>query len=71
MADIFADPHVAARQMIAAVEIPGNAKPIQIAAQALKFTTTPANVYRTPPLLNQHRTEILAELGLAAATEAP
>jgi crotonobetainyl-CoA:carnitine CoA-transferase CaiB-like acyl-CoA transferase len=68
IADIFVDPHVRARQMLADVQLPGNQRPVQLAAQAIKFTTTPADVYRQPPLLDQHRAEILAELGLPETT---
>ena len=62
--DIFADPHVKARNMLAEIELPGNGTRVQIAAPAMKFTGTPAVVYRRPPLLDEHRAEILAEIGL-------
>jgi crotonobetainyl-CoA:carnitine CoA-transferase CaiB-like acyl-CoA transferase len=68
VADIFADPHVRAREMLADVDIPGNQRPVQLAGQAIKFTATPALVYRRPPLLDEHRLEILAELGLPEPT---
>jgi crotonobetainyl-CoA:carnitine CoA-transferase CaiB-like acyl-CoA transferase len=64
VADIFNDPHVEAREMLADIDLPGNDRPVQIAAQALKFTASPAGVYRRPPLLDEHRAEILDELGL-------
>ncbi len=67
VADIFADPHVKAREMLATIDLPGNDRPVQIAAPAIKFTATPARVYRRPPLLDEHRDEILAEIGLAPA----
>jgi len=70
VADIFADPHVHARQMLADIDLPGNQRPVQIAAPALKFTATPARVYRRPPLLDEHRAEILAEIGLTPASAA-
>jgi crotonobetainyl-CoA:carnitine CoA-transferase CaiB-like acyl-CoA transferase len=68
IADIFADPHVRARKMLVDVQVPGNQRPVQLAAQAIKFTGTPASVYRQPPLLDEHRAEILAELGLPKRT---
>jgi crotonobetainyl-CoA:carnitine CoA-transferase CaiB-like acyl-CoA transferase len=68
MEDIFADPHVRSRQMLVDLELPGNTRPIQLAAPALKFTASPAGVYRRPPLLDEHRAEILSEIGLASAT---
>jgi len=64
VADIFQDPHVQSRQMLADIDLPGNDRPVQIAAPALKFTATPASVYRRPPLLDEHRAEILAEAGI-------
>jgi len=68
IADIFADPHVAARQMLIDVEVPGNRQAVQLAGQAIKFTATPAGVYRRPPLLNEHGAEIFAELGIPERT---
>lgn len=65
VADIFADPHVRAREMLADIDLPGNERPVQIAAPALKFTANPAGVYRRPPLLDEHRGEILAEIGIS------
>ena len=65
VAEIFNDPHVQVREMLADIDLPGNDRPVQIAAPALKFTATPARVYRRPPLLDEHRAEILAEIGLS------
>jgi crotonobetainyl-CoA:carnitine CoA-transferase CaiB-like acyl-CoA transferase len=65
-ADIFADPHVRARGMLADVELPGNGGHVQLPASAMKFTETPSGIYRRPPLLDEHREEILAEAGIAA-----
>jgi crotonobetainyl-CoA:carnitine CoA-transferase CaiB-like acyl-CoA transferase len=66
VAEIFADPHVAARGMLADIDLPGNSKPVQVAAPALKFTAGAAGIYRRPPLLDEHRDEILREIGLAS-----
>ncbi len=65
-ADIFADPHVHARGMLAEIELPGTATRVQIPATPIKFTETPARIYRRPPLLDEHRQEILAEAGITA-----
>jgi len=62
--DIFADPHVAARGMLAEIELPETGERVQIAAPPIHFTQTPAKVYRRPPLLDEHRAEILAEIGV-------
>jgi crotonobetainyl-CoA:carnitine CoA-transferase CaiB-like acyl-CoA transferase len=53
--------------MLAEIELPGSGKRVQIAAPPLKFTQTPAKVYRRPPLLDEHRAEIFAEIGVEAA----
>ena len=71
VADIFADPHVQARRMLASIDLPGNQRPVQIAAPAIKFTASPAGVYRRPPLLDEHRAEILAEIGLSSEQASP
>jgi crotonobetainyl-CoA:carnitine CoA-transferase CaiB-like acyl-CoA transferase len=63
MADIFADPHIAIRGMLPDVELPGG-QTVKLAGPAIKMTATPTAIYRRPPLLNEHRGEILAELGL-------
>lgn len=65
IADIFADPHTAVREMLPEVEIHGG-QTVRLAGPAIKMTTTPTSIYRRPPLLNEHRTEILTELGLPA-----
>lgn len=60
--DVFADPHVRARQMLPEVELPGDNGTITLVGTPIKFTGTPAGVYRRPPLLGEHTEEILAEL---------
>ena len=64
--DLFADPHVAARGMLAEVELPGKNARLAIAGTPIKFTATPAGVYRRPPLLGEHTAEILAEIDNAS-----
>jgi crotonobetainyl-CoA:carnitine CoA-transferase CaiB-like acyl-CoA transferase len=64
-ADIFADPHVAAREMLPYVELPGNNPPVQLPGTPIRFTGTPAGIHRRPPMLDEHREEILRELGLS------
>ena len=63
--DIFADPHVRAREMLVEVEQPGSATPVVLAGSAIKLTETPAGVYRRGPLLGEHTDEVLAECGLS------
>ena len=45
MADIFDDPHVAAREMLPEIEQPGG-RPVKLAGQPIKLTRTPARIYR-------------------------
>ncbi len=62
-ADVFADPHVRIRKMLAEVELPGANGTLTLAATPIKLTATPAGIYRRPPLLGEHTAEILEELG--------
>ena len=61
-ADLFADPHVRARQMLVAVEHPGSDRPVVLPNSPIKLTATPSGIYRRPPKLGEHNAEILAEL---------
>jgi crotonobetainyl-CoA:carnitine CoA-transferase CaiB-like acyl-CoA transferase len=63
-AEIFADPHVAARDMLPEIELPGANGRMRVAGTPIKFTGTPAGVYRRPPLLGEHTDEVLAEAGI-------
>jgi crotonobetainyl-CoA:carnitine CoA-transferase CaiB-like acyl-CoA transferase len=65
VAAIFADPHTAAREMLAEVEQPGAPGPVVIAGTAIKLDATPGGVHRRAPLLGEHSREILAEAGFA------
>jgi crotonobetainyl-CoA:carnitine CoA-transferase CaiB-like acyl-CoA transferase len=65
--DIFADPHVAARNMLTEIELPGTGGTVQLPSPPVHFTATPAKIYRRPPLLDEHRAEILAEAGIGDA----
>ncbi|MEO6399091.1 MAG: CoA transferase [Tepidiformaceae bacterium] len=61
-ADLFADPHVRARQMLVAVEHPGSARPVVLPNSPIKLTATPSGIYRRPPKLGEHNAEIIAQL---------
>ncbi|MEU7816898.1 CoA transferase [Pseudonocardia sp. NPDC049154] len=67
VAEIVADPHVAARDMLVELEHPGTGKRFQVAGQPLKFSRTPARPTRRAPLLDEHGDSMRAEFGLAHA----
>jgi len=64
--DLFADPHVRARGMLAEIELPGDNPRVHLAGAPIKLTATPSGVYRRPPRLGEHTAEVLAEAGLSA-----
>jgi crotonobetainyl-CoA:carnitine CoA-transferase CaiB-like acyl-CoA transferase len=61
-AEVFADPHVRAREMVAEVDHP-RAGRIRVVGPAVKLSETPARVARPSPLYGQHTEEVLGELG--------
>ena len=64
MSDIYADPHVVARQMLESCAPGGDNPDITLAASPIKFTETPAGLYQSPPGLGAHNEEVLAEFGI-------
>lgn len=65
MADIFADEHVQAREMLERCQPEGANPSIELAANPIKFTGTPTNLYQAPPKLGAHNDAIAAEFGFA------
>ena len=61
-AEIFADPHFAARGMLVEVEQPGSATPVTIAGVPVHLSATPGAVRGRAPRLGEHTLEILAGL---------
>ena len=61
--EIAADPHFAARDMLAEIEIPGFPAPMQIAGQPIKFAGTPTRIDRRGPDLGADTLAVLAEHG--------
>ena len=64
MADIYADPHVLARQMLETCQPGGENPDITLAASPIKFSETPTTLYQAPPTLGAHNAEVLAEFGI-------
>ena len=63
---VFADPHVKARDMVVEMDHPGmGKKPIKLIANPIKLSKTPPTYRKAPPLLGQHTDEILGEAGLS------
>jgi len=58
---VFSDPQVLAREMVADVPHP-TAESFKMVASPMKFTETPCEITRHPPLLGEHTDEILKEM---------
>ena len=65
--EILADPHVAARQMLASLQPEGLDQPITIAASPIRMSQTPGGVVSAAPGLGQHTDEVLAQAGFDSA----
>lgn len=61
LGEVFSDPQVLARDMIASVEHP-TAGSVRLPGVPFKFAATPATVRTAAPLMGQHQVEILAWL---------
>lgn len=64
MADIFDDPHVAARQMLDECELPGDNPTIKLAGNPIKLASGATGLYQRPPTLGEHTDEVLAQFGI-------
>ncbi len=64
MADIYVDPHVSARGMLETCSPDGENPDITLAANPIKFSTTPTALYQRPPNLGEHNAQVFAEFGI-------
>ena len=62
--EIFADPHVAARDMIHQFQYPGDNPEGALSANPIKFLNSPTGLYQRPPTHGEHTEEILQEFGI-------
>jgi crotonobetainyl-CoA:carnitine CoA-transferase CaiB-like acyl-CoA transferase len=66
VSEVFADPQIAARNMVVEVEHPLG--PLKLVANPLRMSETPLNTYDPPPRIGQHTDELLSGvLGLSAS----
>lgn len=63
LAEVFADPQVQARGMTVQMAHP-LAERVRLVASPMKFSATPVQYRRPPPLLGEHTHEVLTEAGL-------
>jgi len=61
-AELVDSAHVAARQMLVAVEHPGSERLVVAPNTPLRFSETPGGVYRRAPKLGEHTAEVLDEI---------
>jgi crotonobetainyl-CoA:carnitine CoA-transferase CaiB-like acyl-CoA transferase len=66
IADMAADPHTAAREMIVELEHP-RAGRTRALGLPVKLSATPGGISRPAPLLGEHTREVLAEFGFSGA----
>ena len=66
LADVFADPQVIERGMTIQIAHPA-AGSVRLVASPMKFSATPVQYRRAPPLLGEHTAELLCEFGLGEA----
>jgi succinyl-CoA:mesaconate CoA transferase len=59
--DLFDDEHVTAREMLVAVDQPSGRPVVQVNTP-MRFSATPAGIYRRAPRVDEHADEILAEI---------
>lgn len=61
LAEVFADPHIRARNMVTPWEHPARGA-VELTASPMKFSATPVRTDLPPPLLGQHTDDVLRDL---------
>jgi crotonobetainyl-CoA:carnitine CoA-transferase CaiB-like acyl-CoA transferase len=64
IAEVFEDPQVLARNMLAEVPHP-KLGTVRMSGISYKHGDTPATIRRHPPMLGEHTDDVLRELGVA------
>jgi crotonobetainyl-CoA:carnitine CoA-transferase CaiB-like acyl-CoA transferase len=69
--DLIDDPHLRSVNLLQTIDHPTEGR-LRMIAPPIKFSATPASIYRHPPGLGEHTAEVLAELAQRApATQSP
>ena len=67
MAEVFADPHLAARGLLDEYELPGDNPSTMLAGSPIRCLNQPTGLYTGPPKHGEHTEEVLKEFGLDEA----